>query len=180
MAITIPLVYEIYDNFDSGIYSMDRRNPFKSPHSNPVGGGSSNPTGSGSNIPSNVTEEQRLEEIRLRMLKENKATKPLSAEGLNAIKEQDALIVTGKQKLEKIAAHNKANNQNLGVSSNTPEWGLIALTEAEIKAITNKIKYDDNASEYLKDKFGSSGKIKGAIRSKGALLEYLKNIPKSN
>jgi len=180
MAITIPLVYEIYDNFDSGIYSMDRRNPFKSPHSNPVGGGSSNPTGSGSNIPSNVTEEQRLEEIRLRMLKENKATKPLSAEELNAIKEQDALIVTGKQKLEKIAAHNKANNQNLGVSSNTPEWGLIALTEAEIKAITNKIKYDDNASEYLKDKFGSSGKIKGAIRSKGALLEYLKNIPKSN
>ena len=75
-----------------------------------------------------------------------------------------------------IATHNKNNKQSLSAASNTPEWGVIPLTDAEIKAITQRIKYDNNASDFLRGKYGSSGQIKGAIKSQSALLIYLRDI----
>jgi hypothetical protein len=81
-----------------------------------------------------------------------------------------------KKKLEALATHNKNNKQSLSAASNTPEWGIIPLTVAEIKAITNRIKFDNNASGFLRGKYGSSGQIKGVIYSKSAILIYLRYI----
>jgi hypothetical protein len=133
-------------------------------------------SGSGTNIPLDDSEAIRQEKVRKRILEEQKASssKP-NLEDIR-IKEDNSLISSAKEKLDVLAAYNKRNGQKIGVKANIPEYNIIALTDSEIKAITDKIKYDSNSSEFLDPQKFGSGKIKCGITPNSPLLKYLNSL----
>lgn len=127
------------------------------------------------NFPTDDPEVMRLENIRLRLLRE----KEMNSESYRKFFEQKAFRSSALNKLEQIAEYNRVNHRGIGLNGiyNATNNSLKPLTKDEMDSIINVIKKDPNLPKEVADKI-KDDTILGNIGVNNPVIKYLKDIDK--
>jgi len=127
------------------------------------------------NFPSHDSEAVRLENLRLRLLREDE----MRSESYLRFIEQKALRASALSKLEQLAEYNRANHHAIGISGiiNATDKNIKPLTIDEINSIISITKKDPNLPSDLRDKI-SNNTIVGSIGVNHPIIKYLNDIDK--
>ena len=125
------------------------------------------------NFPINDPEAIRQENLRLNLLRDSELSRSSVKDSLNKQEIEKSLVNSALIKLKLLVDYNQKNNSKIGITRDIPTSNVKALTDAEIKAVVDKINNDPYAPQDVKNKV-ANGKINSSRFGPGSsIVKYL-------
>ena len=130
------------------------------------------------NFPINDPEVLRQENLRLSLLRDSELYRSSFKYSLNNQEMEKSLVNSALIKLELLVDYNQKNHSRIGIKRDIPASNVRALTDAEIKAVVDKINNDPYAPQDVKNKV-ANGKINSPRFGPGnSIVKYLNESKK--